>query len=137
MNTFEAVSLEDKVQLTVKFITEHNNRFNTSSSDELRNEISTLTWEQLWGSTSGPFGGIGGAAMTTFKHDAIIINNSVAALFVKDRLIAVLDFSIRGAKTLVESQRMPFIRDLGIYCQDWGRPESVSQWALKNKENDV
>lgn len=44
----------------------------------------------VYGSTSGPFGGLGGAAMTTFTHDAFVIGK-YAVVLCKGKVIDVTD----------------------------------------------
>lgn len=39
-----------------------------------KNQLLYYAWPQVFGSTSGPFGGIGGAAMTTFTIEAWAFN---------------------------------------------------------------
>lgn len=47
-------------------------------------------WPQVFGSTAGPFGGIGGQAMTTFTIEAWVCG-SVAAIFCGGRVLKVVD----------------------------------------------
>ena len=59
-------------------------------------EFQHYTFPKTFGSTSGPFGGIGGSAMTTFTMEAFVCQRTgEALLFCQDRIVkAVKNFSI-------------------------------------------
>lgn len=48
-------------------------------------------WPQVFGSTAGPFGGVGGQAMTTFTIEAWHDGGGNAALFCGGRVLKITD----------------------------------------------
>lgn len=78
-------------------------------------------WNQTFGSTTGPFGGFGGAAITTFRIVAILVghyivwhlNNGVA--FVTQVDVAEEGYALDGWR----NGRMPNHRDVAGAIPDW------------------
>lgn len=50
------------------------------------------SWVELFGSTSGPWGGMGGAAMTTFRM-TMVRSRGLAILFAGDKLFGVAEYN--------------------------------------------
>lgn len=52
------------------------------------------SWAELFSSTSGPWGGIGGAAMTTYRM-TMVRSRGLAILFAGDKLFGVAEYNPR------------------------------------------
>ena len=52
------------------------------------------SWAEMFGSTSGPWGGVGGAAMTTFRM-TMVRSRGLAILFAGDKLFGVAEYNPR------------------------------------------
>lgn len=52
--------------------------------------LDKFSFPHIYGSTAGPFGGIGGQAMTTFQIDAFY-DGKKAAVFCGDKFIKIID----------------------------------------------
>lgn len=52
------------------------------------------SWAEIFGSTTGPWGGIGGAAMTTFRM-TMVRSRGLAILFAGDNLFGVAEYNPR------------------------------------------
>lgn len=52
------------------------------------------SWVEMFGSTSGPWGGVGGAAMTTFRM-TMVRSRGLAILFAGDKLFGVAEYNPR------------------------------------------
>lgn len=50
------------------------------------------SWAELFGSTTGPWGGIGGAAMTTYRM-TMVRSRGLAILFAGDKLYGVAEYN--------------------------------------------
>lgn len=50
------------------------------------------SWAEMFGSTAGPWGGIGGAAMTTFRM-TMVRSRGLAILFAGDKLFGVAEYN--------------------------------------------
>lgn len=65
-------------------------KYPESQGDLQYNVFDYYAYPVVYGSTAGPFGGLGGAAMTTFTHEAFVIGK-YAVIFCKDRMIKITD----------------------------------------------
>jgi hypothetical protein len=52
------------------------------------------SWAEIFGSTAGPWGGVGGAAMTTFRM-TMVRSRGLAILFAGDKLYGVAEYNPR------------------------------------------
>ena len=65
-------------------------KFSQFSVDEYYYSIDYYAWPQVFGSTAGPFGGIGGATMTSFTIESWSMHN-FAVLFCGNKVMKVTD----------------------------------------------
>jgi hypothetical protein len=71
------------------------------SVEFIEHDIAYYAWPEVFGSTAGPFGGCGGASMTTFQLEAWEYQGS-AVLFCQGKVIKTIEkwqpMSMRSAK---------------------------------------
>ena len=59
------------------------------------NMMTYCSWPEVFASTAGPFGGIGGQAMTTFRMEAWVWHDW-AVVFCKGRIVRIGRFQIQA-----------------------------------------
>lgn len=69
-----------------------------------------VAFEQMYGSTAGPFGGVGGCAMTTFEMDAFAftpdeLGVEVAAIYAAGRFVKIARFGVSVVIRELESEK--------------------------------
>lgn len=79
--------------------------FKTMGIEAHRHSMSYWAWPQTFGSTAGPFGGMGGSAITTFTMEAITvgpirdIGGGPAVIFCNGRVVAkTMSFELKFKK---------------------------------------
>lgn len=83
MNKLQAISNEQAYEFIVRRLPEE-------AKHLCSYYLEYYAWPQVFGSTAGPFGGIGGQAMTTFTVEAWVCGE-VAVLFCGDKVLKVTD----------------------------------------------
>lgn len=83
----------------------------TSTVDQTQTPVEVRRWIQTFGSTAGPRGGIGGAAMTSFTITTVRILD-VAFYFLADGFGFSLDLSNSRSAELYTNKIMPQYRDV-------------------------
>lgn len=85
------VSCVDAAKKLTEYLRRNGHDFEVSCLDMIY-----CSWPEVFGSTAGPFGGIGGQAMTTFRMEAWMYDQW-AVVFCGIRIVYVGEFSI-GAR---------------------------------------